>query len=129
MTLCKDPLEIYYTELKEMTNKLVQEIEDTYSQCKENKKFNKNVSQAKKDWYYSCLKKRIEHNIYIKNRFLIMEKMDLFYEKIFPKIIKGSNNVFTDMAKTNIGDKLVYNNIIDFAKGGPLRIIERGKSI
>lgn len=124
-----DSLEIYYTELKEITNKLVQEIEDTYSQYKENKKFNKNVSQPKKDWYYSCLKKRIEHNIYIKNRFLIMEKMDLFYEKIFSKIIKDSINVFTDMAKTNIGDKLVYNNIIDFAKGGPLRIIERGKSI
>lgn len=93
-------------ELEQIIKQANQEIEDTYEQCKNNKKFNKFDSLAKRKWYYERLEERIRQRIYIKYRIDLFYSISRVVDTILPSVIKGNMNQFVDIRNVELGDKI-----------------------
>lgn len=93
-------------ELEHIIKQAHQEIEDTYKQCKDNKKFNKFDSLAKRKWYYERLEERIRQRIYIKYQIDLFGSISRAVDTILPSVIKEDMNQFVDIRNVGIGDKV-----------------------
>ena len=93
-------------ELEQITKQVHQEIEDTYEQCKNNKKFNKFDSLIKRKWYYERLEERIRQRIYVKYRIDLFGSVSRAVDTILPSVIKENMRQFADIRNVGIGDKV-----------------------
>ena len=92
-------------ELEQIIAKVQKEIEDTYEQCKNNKKFNKFDSVSKRKWYYERLKERIRHKVYVKYRLDLFESLSRAADAILPTVINKQVEQFVDIKNIGFGDK------------------------
>ena len=95
-------------ELEQTIHKAHQEIENTYEQCKKNKKFNKFDSLAKRKWYYERLEERIRQKIYIKYRIDLFGSINKVVDTILPSVIEENINQFVDIRNVGLGDKVIW---------------------
>ena len=92
-------------ELEQTIKKTNQEIEDTYEQCKSNKKFNKFDSYSKRKWYYERLEERIKHKVYIKYRLDLFGSISRVVDTVLPTVVNKQVEQFVDIKNIGFGDK------------------------
>lgn len=92
-------------ELEQTIHQAHQEIEDTYKQCKNNKKFNKFDSLAKRKWYYERLEERIRQKIYIKYRIDLFGSISRVVDTVLPTVVNKQVEQFVDIKNIGFGDK------------------------
>lgn len=93
-------------ELERTIKQANQEIKDTYKQYKNNKKFNKFDSPAKRKWYYERLEERIRQKIYIKYRIDLFGSIGRVVDTILPSVIEEDTNQFVDIRNIGLGNKV-----------------------
>lgn len=93
-------------ELEETIRQARQEIKNVYEQCKNNKKFNKFDSFAKRKWYYERLEKRIGQRIFVKYQIGLFGSIGRIVDTILSSVIEENMNQFVDIKNLELGDKV-----------------------